>query len=74
MMTVLIVPAKSFIPSRKTVELNKAVSFGQQFETEFRGVPVMAANMDGVGTFAVADACGNIGFSLASPNSTLSKV
>ena len=53
---VLIVPAKSFIPSRKTVELNKAVSFGQRFETEFRGVPVMAANMDGVGTFAVADA------------------
>ncbi len=53
---VLIVPDKSPIASRKQVDLEKRVAFGERAGAEFIGVPIMAANMDGVGTTAMADA------------------
>ena len=52
---VLIVPRASALDSRKDAELFTSVEFKGLNSTAFRGVPVMAANMDGVGTFEVAD-------------------
>lgn len=52
---VLIVPRASTLDSRKDAELFTSVEFKSLGSTAFRGVPVMAANMDGVGTFEVAD-------------------
>jgi len=62
---VLIRPKRSTLGSRKEVDLNRAYTFRNfdpMFEHEnwetyhYQGVPVMAANMDGVGTFEMADA------------------
>ena len=53
---VLIVPDKSPIASRKKVVLEKRLAFRDRGKTEFIGVPIMAANMDGVGTTSMADA------------------
>lgn len=47
---VLIRPKRSKLESRKDVDLERNFKFG------FRGVPIMAANMDGVGTFEMAKA------------------
>ena len=52
---VLIVPRASTLDSRRDAELITSVEFKSLNSTVFRGVPVMAANMDGVGTFEVAD-------------------
>ena len=52
---VLIVPRASTLDSRKDAELFTSFEFKSLRSTVFRGVPVMAANMDGVGTFEVAD-------------------
>lgn len=57
---VLIRPKRSTLGSRKEVDLNRGFTFRnyQGDKTNYRhwrGVPVMAANMDGVGTFAMAD-------------------
>ena len=60
---VLIRPKRSTLGSRKEVDLerkftfrNYAPDFPENIEDYlYRGVPIMAANMDGVGTFAIAD-------------------
>lgn len=62
---VLIRPKRSTLKSRAEVDLQRSFYF-RNFEPDFpqngtedphyRGIPIMAANMDGVGTFAMADA------------------
>ena len=61
---VLIRPKRSTLGSRKEVDLERKFTFrNYQPHTleeliedyHYRGVPIMAANMDGVGTFAMAD-------------------
>lgn len=55
---VLIRPKRSTMGSRSEVDLVKTY----RFETHtYQGIPIMAANMDGVGTFDMAVALGNIG-------------
>jgi len=60
---VLIRPKRSTLVSRKEVDLNRKFSF-RNYEPDFpanteeyhySGIPIMAANMDGVGTFEMAD-------------------
>ena len=60
---VLIRPKRSTLGSRKEVDLERGYTW-RNWKPEFpdnytdrhwRGVPIMAANMDGVGTFAMAD-------------------
>jgi GMP reductase len=60
---VLIRPKRSTLGSRKEVELERGYTF-RNYEPDFpenikddhyRGIPIMAANMDGVGTFGMAD-------------------
>ena len=52
---VLFVPKRSTLRSRSDVDLNRDYTFKHSGLT-FSGVPIMAANMDGVGTFAMAQA------------------
>ena len=62
---VLIRPKRSTLVSRKDVDLERKYTF-RNFEPydlsdiienyHYRGVPIMASNMDGVGTFEMADA------------------
>jgi GMP reductase len=52
---VLIRPKRSTLSSRSEVNLLRSFNFCQA-ENEFSGIPIMAANMDGVGTFEMADA------------------
>ena len=61
---VLIRPKRSTLGSRKEVDLERKYKFRnfEAYEMEdviddvhFAGIPIMAANMDGVGTFAMAD-------------------
>lgn len=52
---VLIVPRKSNIRSRKNVSLSEEYSFKHSSIT-WTGTPIVAANMDGVGTFSMARA------------------
>ena len=47
---VLIRPKRSTLSSRKNVDLNRNYTFKHSGH-EFSGVPIMASNMDGVGTF-----------------------
>ena len=60
---VLIRPKRSTLSSRKQVQLERRFTF-RNFVPDFpdniedhhyRGIPIMASNMDGVGTFAMAD-------------------
>jgi GMP reductase len=58
---VLIRPKRSTLQSRSQVKLNRKFQF-RNYEPDFdigddhyNGIPIMAANMDGVGTFAMAD-------------------
>ena len=51
---VLIRPKRSTLKSRKQVDLFRDTKF-RNSEQEYIGIPIMAANMDGVGTFAIAD-------------------
>ena len=60
---VLIRPKRSTLGSRKEVDLSRGYTF-RNYKPEFpenvgyrhwRGVPIMASNMDGVGTFEMAD-------------------
>lgn len=61
---VLIRPKRSTLGSRKEVELDRVYKFRNYVaefpenirDVNFAGIPIMAANMDGVGTFAMADA------------------
>src|SRR5210317_1020093 len=60
---VLIRPKRSTLGSRKEVDLERGYTwrnyepdFPENIEDEhYRGIPIMAANMDGVGTFEMAD-------------------
>ena len=51
---VLIRPKRSTLKSRKEVDLIRTTKF-RNSEQVYSGVPIMAANMDGVGTFEMAD-------------------
>ena len=50
---VLLKPKRSTLTSRASVDLNRTITFRHSSKT-FTGVPIMAANMDGVGTFSMA--------------------
>ena len=50
---VLFKPKRSTLTSRRDVDLNRTFKFHNSGK-EWTGVPVMASNMDGVGTFAMA--------------------
>ena len=52
---VLIRPKRSTLSSRKEVELFRDYKFKHSGNT-YRGIPIVAANMDGVGTFGMAQA------------------
>ena len=52
---VLIRPKRSTLSSRREVDLNRTYKFRHSGWT-WTGVPIMAANMDGVGTFEMAEA------------------
>lgn len=52
---VLIRPKRSKMASRKTVDLEKTYTFLNS-KQEWTGVPIIAANLDTVGTFAMAEA------------------
>jgi GMP reductase len=51
---VLIRPKRSTLSSRKEVELFRDYKFKHSGNT-YRGIPIMAANMDGVGTLSMAE-------------------
>ena len=55
---VLIRPKRSTLGSRKEVDLERSFIF-RNYKSEndkhFQGIPIMASNMDGVGTFEMAD-------------------
>ena len=52
---VLLRPKRSTLGSRKDVDLSKSYTF-KNSQQIYNGVPIMAANMDGVGTFEMAQA------------------
>ena len=61
---VLIRPKRSTLGSRKDVELEREFTFRNyrsDSDEHYRGIPIMASNMDGVGTFAMADALAAMG-------------
>ncbi len=62
---VLIRPKRSTLGSREDVDLYRQFSFrnfnGVQTTPHYRGIPIMASNMDGVGTFEMADALAQLG-------------
>lgn len=61
---VLIRPKRSTLGSRKDVELEREFSFRNytaDSDQHYRGIPVMASNMDGVGTFLMADTLAELG-------------
>ena len=51
---VLIRPKRSTLSSRKEVDLDRSYRF-KHSRQEWKGVPIMASNMDGVGTFEMAN-------------------
>ena len=51
---VLIRPKRSTLKSRSQVRLERKFSF-RNSKVDYEGVPIMASNMDGVGTFEMAD-------------------
>ncbi len=68
--SVLIRPKRSTLKSRSEVDLERSFTFRNYVpdfpnncseDPHYRGIPIMAANMDGVGTFAMADALGTKG-------------
>ena len=52
---VLFRPKRSTLSSRREVDLRRHFTF-KHSQQDYHGIPVMAANMDGVGTFAMAQA------------------
>ena len=52
---VLFRPKRSTLSSRKDVDLNRTYKF-KYSRNEWSGIPIMAANMDGVGELGIADA------------------
>ena len=57
---VMIRPKRSTLASRRQVDLNRTFRF-RNADKEWTGIPVMAANMDTVGTFSMARALGEQG-------------
>ena len=57
---VLIRPKRSTLKSRKQVDLNRTYKFRNSGQ-EWTGIPIMASNMDGVGTFEMAYPLSNLG-------------
>ena len=57
---VLLRPKRSTLSSRKQVRLERTHTFRNSRQT-FERIPIMAANMDGVGTFDMADTLGQLG-------------
>jgi GMP reductase len=57
---VLIRPKRSTLASRKEVNLTRTYTFKHSGKL-YTGVPIMAANMDGVGTLAIAEELSNQG-------------
>lgn len=57
---VLIRPKRSTLRSRKQVSLERTYKFRNSHQ-EWSGIPVMAANMDGVGTFNMAHTLSHLG-------------
>ena len=57
---VLIRPKRSTLTSRKDVDLNRTYKF-KHSGTEWTGIPIVASNMDGVGTIQLAEALGEHG-------------
>jgi len=51
---VLLRPKRSTLTSRKEVDLNREFTF-RNSKQSYCGIPIMAANMDGVGTFMMAN-------------------
>ena len=56
---VLIRPKRSTLRSRKQVSLERTYKFRNSHQ-EWSGIPIMAANMDGVGTFEMAEALSHL--------------
>ena len=50
---VLFKPKRSTLTSRKDVDLTRTFTFYNS-KKQWTGIPIMASNMDGVGTFAMA--------------------
>lgn len=50
---VLLVPKRSTLTSRRDVDLTRKYTF-KHSQYEYNGIPIMASNMDGVGTFNMA--------------------
>ncbi len=65
---VLIRPKRSALPSRAGVDIVRKFSF-KHSENHYSGVPVIAANMDTVGTFEMARALAPFGLSRSSKRS-----
>ena len=61
---VLIRPKRSALPSRAEVDITRELTF-KHSHTRYSGVPIIAANMDTVGTFEMARALDPFGVSVA---------
>lgn len=55
---VLLRPKRSVLGSRSEIVLEKSYAFQKHI---YQGIPIIAANMDGVGTFDMADKLGSVG-------------
>jgi GMP reductase len=51
---VLIMPQLTALSSRRSVNLSRKFTF-RHHDTAWEGIPIMAANMDTVGTFEIAE-------------------
>ncbi len=59
---VLIKPKRSTLGSRKQVQLEREYNFrNTDSNIGYKGIPIMASNMDGVGTFEMADKLADLG-------------
>src|SRR3972149_2009515 len=61
---VLIRPKRSALPSRAEVDIHREFTF-RHSKRKYRGIPLIAANMDTVGTFEMARALEPLGLSAA---------
>ncbi|HYC48952.1 MAG TPA: GMP reductase [Burkholderiales bacterium] len=61
---VLIRPKRSALPSRAEVDIHREFTF-KHSRAKYRGIPIVAANMDTVGTFEMARALMPFGLSVA---------
>ena len=57
---VLFRPKRSTLSSRKDVDLSRTYKF-KYSKHEWSGIPIMAANMDGVGELGIAEKLSNYG-------------